>query len=249
MATQGTKPPITLNRSSPVPLYFQVAEQLERAILDGSIAAGERIDNEISLAADLGLSRPTMRQAIQVLVDKGMLVRKRGVGTQVVHGKINRSVELTSLHDDLVAAGEEPRTDVLVLDQRPADDEVASALRIDVGETVWFLERLRRIRSGPLALMQNYLPASSLDLAAVDLAEVGLYAAIRGAGIHMRVARQKIGARRADARESRLLEEPRNAPLLTMERTAYDDAGNAVELGRHVYRADSYAFELTLVDR
>ncbi|MFY0409540.1 GntR family transcriptional regulator [Solicola sp. PLA-1-18] len=249
MASTGTKPPITLNRSSPVPLYFQVAEQLERAILDGSIAAGERIDNEISLASDLGLSRPTMRQAIQVLVDKGMLVRKRGVGTQVVHGKINRSVELTSLHDDLVAAGEAPRTEVLVLERRPADEEVATALRLEVGEPIWFVERLRRIRSGPLALMQNHLPASSIDLEAVDLAEVGLYAAIRGAGIHMRVARQKIGARRADARQSRLLEEPRNAPLLTMERTAYDDAGHAVELGRHVYRADSYAFELTLVDR
>ena len=79
-------PRFTLDRASPVPLYFQVAEQFEKAIIDGTIAPGERIDNEIALAKELGLSRPTMRQALQVLVDKGMLVRKRGVGTQVVPG-------------------------------------------------------------------------------------------------------------------------------------------------------------------
>src|SRR6478672_2041744 len=81
-------PEVVVNRSSPVPLYYQVAEQIERAILDGHLQPGDRIANEVSLADQLGLSRPTMRQAIQMLVDKGMLVRKRGVGTQVVQGRV-----------------------------------------------------------------------------------------------------------------------------------------------------------------
>ena len=106
----GHLPPIELERSSPVPLYFQVAGQLERAIVDGSLAPGDRIVNEIELAARLGLSRPTMRQAIQVLVDKGMVVRKRGVGTQVVGSKIRRPFELTSLHDDLARSGQPQHT-------------------------------------------------------------------------------------------------------------------------------------------
>src|SRR5215207_3260824 len=194
------RPRFTLDRSSPVPLYFQVAEQFEKAILDGTIAPGERIDNEIALAKDLGLSRPTMRQAIQVLVDKGMLVRKRGVGTQVVHGKIRRSVELTSLFDDLSAAGQKPRTEVLAVGKVAAE-------------------------------------------------EAGLYAHMRSSGILMRVARQRIGARGASAEEADLLGEKKGAPLLTMQRTAYDNAGRAVEYGRHAYRPDLYAFELTLVDR
>ena len=84
-------PKFTLDRSSPVPLYFQVAEQFEQAIISGKIAPGERIANEVALAQELGLSRPTMRQAIQVLVDKGMLVRKRGVGRQSVRGRIRRT--------------------------------------------------------------------------------------------------------------------------------------------------------------
>ena len=242
-------PAITLDRTSRVPLYFQVAEQIERAIISGSIAPGEKLDNEISLANDLGLSRPTMRQAIQLLVDKGMLVRKRGVGTQVVHGKISRSVELTSLFDDLSAAGQKPRTEVLELKLVPASEEVAQQLQLTIGDKVWSLERLRFVGEEPLALMHNYLPPDAIDLAEVDLEKTGLYASMRESGILMRVARQKIGARRADARDARLLNEKRGAPLLTMQRTTYDNAGRAVEFGQHAYRAEMYAFELTLVDR
>ncbi len=243
----GTK--FTLDRSSPVPLYFQVAEHFEQAILSGEIAPGERIANEIALAADLGLSRPTMRQAIQVLVDKGMLVRKRGVGTQVVRGKIRRSVELTSLFDDLSAAGQKPRTEVVAVGKVPADEDVSRELQLDVGEDVWSLERIRYVGAQPLALMHNYIPVDVVDLEAVDLEENGLYAHLRECGILMRVARQRIGARSATADEAALLDEKKGAPLLTMQRTAYDNAGRAVEYGRHAYRPDLYAFELTLVDR
>jgi DNA-binding GntR family transcriptional regulator len=236
-------PRFTLDRSSPVPLYFQVAEQFERAIIDGTIAPGERISNEIALAAELGLSRPTMRQAIQVLVDKGMLVRK------VVHGKIRRSVELTSLFDDLSAAGQKPRTDVLSVGKVPADEDVARELQLVKGADVWSLERLRWVDREPLALMHNYIPIDVVDLDAVDLGETGLYAHFRDCGILMRVARQRIGARGATAEEAQVLGERKGAPLLTMQRTAYDNAGRAVEYGRHAYRPDLYAFELTLVDR
>jgi DNA-binding GntR family transcriptional regulator len=240
---------ISVNRSSPVPLYFQVAEQLESAILDGSLAAGDRISNEISLAQDIGLSRPTMRQAIQVLVDKGLLVRKRGVGTQVVRGKVHRPLELTSLYDDLAKAGQKQRTEVLAFDRRAAGDEVAAELQLSPGEDVWYVERLRFVGDDPLAHMQNYLPSSVVDLTDADLATRGLYQTLREAGIVMRVARQRISARRAEPAEARMLGERRGAPLLTMERTAYDDAGRAVEFGRHAYRPDRYAFESTLVDR
>ena len=84
-------PDVVVNRSSPVPLYFQVAEQIEGAIQGGQLAPGDRIANEVALADQLGLSRPTVRQAIQTLVDKGLLVRKRGVGTQVVNAPIRRT--------------------------------------------------------------------------------------------------------------------------------------------------------------
>ncbi|MFI5956247.1 GntR family transcriptional regulator [Cryptosporangium sp. NPDC051539] len=243
------QPHITLDRSSPVPLYFQVAEQLEHAIVSGTLGAGDRIGNEVAMAADLGLSRPTMRQAIQVLVDKGLLVRKRGVGTQVVQGRVHRPLELTSLFDDLTKAGQQPRTVVLKLELIEPDDQVRAELRLEDHAQVWYLERLRSVGPDPLAHMTNYLPTDVVDLAAVDLGETGLYQAMRRAGVVMRVARQRITARRADAAEARLLGEVEGAPVLTMDRTTYDDAGRAVEYGTHAYRPDRYAFESTLVDR
>lgn len=240
---------ITLNRTSPVPLYFQVAEQFERAIIAGSIRPGEKITNEVALAQDLGVSRPTMRQAIQLLVDKGLVVRKRGVGTQVVHGKVRRSLMLTSLYDDLDGAGQEPRTDTLELTRVPADTDVALELQLEQGAEVWSLTRLRWIGNQRLALMHNYLPVPLADLESFNLAGDGLYASLRRSGIVISVAKQRISARGALTHEARHLREPEGAPLLTMQRTAYDNAGQAVEYGRHAYRPELYAFELTLVDR
>jgi len=240
---------IPLDRTSPVPLYFQVAQQLERAIEEGELPAGTRLDNEIDLADRLGLSRPTMRRAIQYLVEQGLLVRKRGVGTQVVHTKVRRSIELTSLFDDLSNAHQEPRTTVLRNTIEPAADAVAHALNVAAHAPVIALERLRFARDEPLALMRNYLPQGLLDLPTRRLEEHGLYQLMRAAGIHLRIASQTIGARGASATESRLLQEKRNAPLLTMSRTTYDDTGRIVEYATHLYRASIYSFELTLLGR
>jgi len=242
-------PPLKVDRSSPVPLYFQVAEQLEHAIRAGVLVPADKIANEVALAHELGLSRPTVRQAIQTLVDKGMLVRKRGVGTQVVKSRIRRTVELTSLNDDLTRAGQEPHTVVLRLDRAAADAATAAELQLEAGAPVWQLERLRSVAGQPLALMSNTIPCAVLDLESVDLSTVGLYEYFRRCGMHLRVAHQRIGACRAGAHEAKLLTERKGAPLLTMQRTAYDDGSRAVEWGSHVYRPDLYSFEITLVGR
>jgi DNA-binding GntR family transcriptional regulator len=240
---------VDLDRSSPVPLYYQVATRLQELIEKGEIGVGARIENEVDLAERLGVSRPTTRRAIQYLVERGMLVRKRGVGTQVVKSQIRRPVELTSLNDDLVRTGQDPNTQVLGLQRVAVDATKAAELRINPGDDVWQVERLRLIGEQPLALMANVIPCSVIDLGNIDLTERGLYESLRAAGVHVRVAHQEIGCRRADAREARLLSERRGSPLLTMRRTAYDDAGNAVEIGEHAYRPALYSFEVTLVDR
>ena len=242
-------PEVAVDRGSPVPLYFQVAEQLEAAIRDGTLVPGSRLETEVRLADRCGLSRPTVRQAIQHLVDKGLLVRKRGVGTQVVQAHVRRPLGLTSLYDDLAAAGRRPRTEVLELAPTRADDEVAAALGVPAGTEVTRLRRIRFTDSEPLAVLTNHLPREIAEFGADDLTRHGLYELLRGAGVNLRIANQTIGARGASAAEARLLGERRGAPLLTMTRTAYDDKGRAVEYGTHVYRAGRYSFALTLVER
>jgi len=239
-------PPLQVDRNSPVPLYFQVAQHMEHLIESGELATGTRLENEIDLADQLGLSRPTMRRAIQYLVDRGLLVRKRGVGTQVVHAKVRRQVELTSLYDDLVKAGRDPHTRVLSFTTEPASGPLALDLSMPEGTEIYAFERLRFAGDEPLALMRNYVPADLLPLTAEQLEAHGLYNLLRANGVTLRIARQSIGARAATAAEARALGEPRGAPVLTMERAAFDDHGRSVEHGKHIYRASRYSFDLTL---
>lgn len=240
-------PDVSLDRSSPVPLYYQAATRLEQLIETGELPAGGRLENEIELAARIGVSRPTMRRAIQYLVERGMLIRKRGVGTQIVHPKVRRPVELTSLYDDLVTSGQEPRTEIRSFEVGPVADHVAEELGIPRGTEVARFERLRFAGAEPLALMTNVVPVSVLSLTRADLAEHGLYELLRAAGHVPRMAGQVIGARSATAAEARLLGESGGATVLTMTRTVWDAAGAGIEYGSHLYRASRYSFELTLM--
>ncbi|MFF1655367.1 GntR family transcriptional regulator [Streptomyces sp. NPDC058255] len=239
----------SLDRSSPVPLYYQLAQQLESAIQRGVLGPGSLLGNEVELAGRLGLSRPTVRQAIQTLVDKGLLVRRRGVGTQVMHSQVKRPLELSSLYDDMESAGQSPTTQVLHHGIEPACAEVAAALDVAEGSGVHRVERLRLTHGQPVAALCNYLPEGLLNVDTARLESTGLYCVMRAAGIHLHSARQSVGARSATPEEAERLREPTGAALLTMRRTAYDDTGRAVEYGTHIYRASRYAFEFQLLVR
>lgn len=236
-----------LDRASPVPLYYQLAQSLERAIHAGDLTSGSHLDNELDLARQLGVSRPTVRRAIGYLANKGLLIRRRGIGTLVVPVKVRRPIRLTSLYDDLAEAGQRPRTRVLRLDTIPAPPEVALELRLPEGTPVLRIDRLRFAGAEPVALMRNYVPAEVASMSAQALEETGLYRLLKSNGIQLRLATQTISARKANRREAKMLAVSAGAPLLTMRRIAYDDAGRAVEYGTHSYPAARYSFEMSLV--
>lgn len=240
---------VELDRSTPIPLYYQIATRLERAISEGELPAGARLENEIALGNRFGFSRPTVRRAMQELVDKGLLVRRRGIGTQVVHGQVTRNVDLTSLYEDLSRSDQAPTTRVIRYEHGVADERLAQTLAVSVGAPVLHIRRLRLADGVPLAVLDNTLPESFTDITESDLAEVGLYQLLRARGVAIRVAKQRIGARSASSEESELLNLPKHGALLTMERTAFDNSGRAVEFGSHCYSPDLYSFEITLVDR
>jgi DNA-binding GntR family transcriptional regulator len=240
---------VDIERSGPIPLYHQLASRIEAAIVDGRVPAGARIDNEVALGERLGLSRPTIRRAIQDLVDKGLLVRRRGIGTQVVRGELTRKLELSSLYEDLSSANRVPTTRVVAHLISTADDLVADRLGVPVGSPVLHIRRLRLADDVPLALLENYLPREFIDISRRDLERFGLYQLLSARGIDIRVAKQRIGARTATPEESKKLEIGRHSAVLTMDRIAFDCNGHAVEFGHHAYRPDLYSFEVTLVGK
>ncbi len=237
---------ITIDRASPVPLYFQLAQHFETAIRSGALKAGARLENEVELAERLGLSRPTVRAAFGYLVNKGMVIRKRGAGTLVTRERIDRDVELTSLYDDLEAAGRAPATRGMRNEVGHAPEHVARALRLPERALVICLERIRLADGEPIALMHNFLPAGLVHLTSEMLAEHGLYELLRASGIRLDSATQRMSAKNASATEARTLNETRGAALLTMERVAFDDNVRPIEFGQHLYRASRYAFTISM---
>lgn len=248
LGTMAVPLPVRIDRASPVPLYFQLAEQLTAAVTDGTLRPGDHFENELDLAERLRLSRPTVRRAIQELVGQGLLVRRRGIGTTVASKVVHRRAELTSLYDDLARDGRAPRTEVVSLDTAARDEQASAALGLAPGQPVVSMTRVRFAGESPLAVLRNWLPPTFADISREQLEHEGLYALLRARGVRPAVARQRLGARTATAGERRLLRLSKAEPLLTMSRHAYDADGLPIEFGDHCYRSDQYAVEVMVFE-
>ncbi len=239
---------VRIDRDSPVPLYHQLAEQLSAAISDGTLQPGDPFENEVALAERLRLSRPTVRRAIQEMVDQGLLVRRRGLGTHVANRKVHRRAELTSLWDDLTRDGRHPRTEI-VRYETVTDERAAAALDLEPDTPLLLVVRVRSADDAPIAFMQNWLPPQYADLSLEELESTGLYAALRSRGVKPVVAQQTIGARMPTPTERKNLGIRGQHPVLTMTRMAFDASGNAVEFGDHCYRAEDYSIDIMVDER
>jgi DNA-binding GntR family transcriptional regulator len=239
----------TINPANPMPLYFQIAESLEQAIEHGALEPGRRLDNENDLARQFGVSRPTIRKAIAVLANQGLVVRRRGSGTVVVPHPVKRRSGYSSLYDDLKNAGRQPTTQVLSIRELPAPSNVAQMLGMPEGQTVSSIERLRFADGLPLALMHNYLPLGNgaISISAQDLESRGLYELLRLRGQHPHVTNQSISARSATSAEVRLLQVSAKSTLLTVSAISFDFAGRPLEFGDHAYLAARYTLETTII--
>ena len=238
-----------LDRTSPIPLYHQIARRLQEAIESGQLPPGSRIENELQLSDTLGISRPTIRRAIREVVDQGLLVRRRGVGTQVVRGGLKRDLELTSLYDALAASGRSPTTKVLLHEVVVPPAEILDALTLPAGTTTLHAVRLRFGDGVPFALLENYLPAEFFGITVDQLERHGLYQLMRSRGTTLRVAHQTIGARGATRQEAKLFGQRAGSPVLTMTRTFFNQSGHPVECGINSYRPDLYTFQMTIVEK
>ncbi|MDO5734840.1 MAG: GntR family transcriptional regulator [Propionibacteriaceae bacterium] len=238
-------PVITMDRESAIPLYEQIARPIEAAIVSGELPAGAMIEDEVSMAVRLDVARPTARRALQELVNKGLLSRRRGVGTRVTPTHVHRPMKLSSLNDDLADAGFTPSTKVLNYHVREASTDEADKLGMAAGDGVLSVSRLRYADAHPLAILTNIIP---LDIAPTwqELGTAGLYRCLAGRGIQIASAQQEIGARGANVEEAETLGEEIGAPLLTMHRVGRTAEGRPVEIGNHVYRPGLYSFKFSL---
>lgn len=235
--------------SSTEPLYAQVAQHLRSAIDEGLLLSGDRLDGEIGLAERWGISRQTMRRATGELVGHGVLLRKHGVGTQVAPRPGWRSTGVRSLYDEMVAAGRDPSTVIRRFALVIPSPKIAKVLEVAPGQKVYKIARLRLVDGVPLAVMHNWIPDNIAGLHREVLQTHGLYQVLRDLGVEMRIAQQSVGADSAGKTNATALGIRVGAPVLSVHTVTYDDLGRPVEMGRHIYRADTFRFQITNVDR
>ncbi|GAB4404983.1 MAG: GntR family transcriptional regulator [Anaerolineales bacterium] len=234
-----------LDRSSPVPLYYQLSEILMARIAAGDFKPGDLIPTERELMEMYAVSRITVRAAVDELVKRGFVRREQGRGTFVASPRVQRGgPTLTSFTEDIVSRGFKPGSRLLALKHEPATGRIASELRVPEGTLVWFVERLRLADDAPIALNLSYLnlpPYITLTQAELE-SEVSLWNLLRSKGIRMAQADKSIEAIPADEWEASLLGVRKNAPLLLIEGVVWDANGGAVEFHRIIARADRYKY-------
>lgn len=241
---------LNLDRAGPIPLYYQIAKRLREAIGSGELAAGTRIENEQTLVEQLGISRPTIRRAFQDLVDEGLLVRQRGIGTQVVGGQPLREINISSLSDDLQLGKHDLSTRVLLHEQIVPAREILDKLGLPPETTVLHSRRLRFSNGVPFAVFEDFLHPDFLSMTQGQLEMHDLYKIMRSRGTIPKVTRQSVTARTATKEEAKLLRMAKSTqPVLSVIRTVFDQSGRSVDVGWNAYHPDIYSLNMTLVEK
>ena len=235
--------PVLVDRTSPVPLYHQLAEQWADAIKQGHLKAGDPFENELALVARLRLSRPTIRKAMDELVRQGLLVRRRGIGTHIASNFLHSRDNLTSLYEELDATGRQPRTRVLLLQTGVNNDAIATAMGLDAQSPLVRIERLRYCDNRPLVILRSWLPPRFDDITAQELTHLGLRQALAQRGAVVAAARQRAAARIASVRERRLLAMTRADAVMQVHWQGFSSDGTTLEYGEHSYRGDSFILD------
>lgn len=243
---------MVIQRTGVVPLYYQLEEILSQRIDSGELKPSEPIPSEAELQEQYGVSRTTVRQAIARLVTAGKLRTVQGKGTFVTEPKVEEKVEaVTSLSQELLARNIRPTSRILGLACTFPSAKVADVLRLDKGQDIVRLERLRLADGEPIGISTAYLPLRLVPgLAERGLAGESLYEVLENEfGLILHEADEVVSASAALEREAQLLDIPVGAPVLLVTRTTYSVEGAPIEYSRTVFRADRYRYYARLRTR
>jgi GntR family transcriptional regulator len=241
----------TLDRNSAIPLYVQLRQLFLDKIEAGGWPLGEIIPREVDLAEDYKLSRYTVRQALDDLVQAGYLVRTKKRGTIVSRPKVEQNLSrFYSFAHDLAAKGLKPISRTLTLEEIVADEELVQMLKLDetTEPKVWHLRRLRMVNYEPLIIESSYLHFNKpVDMQHYDWRVVPLYDVLeKYYDIVIERAKEFLEPVKLDATEAQLLEVAPETPAFRVERLTYATNGQIFERRISLIRGDRYRFYVEL---
>jgi len=233
-----------VDRSRKYPLYHQLHEIVRGNITRGEWRPGDMVPPESELIERFKVSRTTVRQVLDMLVNEGLIYRQQGRGTFVAHPKLEYGlVHMVSFTEDMRRRGFKPSSKVLSSRLMAAPPEIAEKLKVEPGEELAYLERLRLADGEPMSVEESYMVHRyCAGVLKGNYARNPLREALeRDYGIRLVRATQTIRAIAANRKLARALSLRPGAPLLYIERVPYDQRNIPVELLRLYYRADRYS--------
>ncbi|GCE46946.1 GntR family transcriptional regulator [Thermosporothrix hazakensis] len=240
-----------LERSNPLPLYYQLKEVLKQQIHSGHLAPHTAIPSEPELVAQYHVSRATVRQALTELVHEGLLYRQHGRGTFVCEPRVQQRVasELKSFSEELRRRGLKPGGMLLVSELVRGSQHVREQLRLNDEEQVVRLERIRTADGEAIAYEVNYLPyprAMNVYQRAKEAADGSLYQLMASEGMVPYMAEHVFKGDKANEREIDLLKIPADECGMRVECTTFDETGAPISFTEAFYPSSRYEFQLTL---
>lgn len=240
-----------IDPSDILPKYYQLANILRQQIEDMAFQPHESIPSERQLELRYNLSRPTIRQAIDLLSRQGYLYRVHGKGTFVSPPKLQKGMqELTSFSEDMRSRGLEPGHEILEFGYVKPNLEIKRHLEIkDDKKKVLRIKRLRFGNDEPIGLQDSFLSLDSeLDITREEMEKRGsIYAILQEKfGIYPTEADETLEVALATREEATLLRIPENSPLLLSERTLWSQDRKAIEFVKILYRGDRYKYFVRL---
>ncbi len=241
-----------IEREDPVPLYYRLAGIIKKKILDSEFAVGNAIPTEAELQREYGVSRPTIRKAIELLIKQGFLVRERNYTPYVAQAKLTHPVgTISSFTEDMLAKGITPGTRLISLCYTRPPEIVVRYLKVSNHEETVFLKRVRLANNEPILISNSYIPKKLVpDLVEKGLSRESLYQILeRDYGITLFETDETIQAVSAEKEEAKLLDIKVGSPLLLVHRLVRDKDGVCVEYNSSVFRGDRFKYHKILTGR
>jgi GntR family transcriptional regulator len=238
-----------IDTNSPIPKYYQLKEILRDMIEREELGEGAPIPPERELCERYGISRMTARQAVVELVNEGLLYREQGRGTFVAGKKVQQeAARLRSFTEDMRERGMGVSSVVLEVEEESAGPVVARFLRVDPGEGIVRVRRVRNADGEPMALETSHLLyAVARGLLGADLSTRSLYEELRReAGLKIARAEQSYEATLVNDAEAEHLAVPAGSPALLIERVTFDANDRPFEYVKSTYRGDRYRVTASL---
>ncbi len=230
-----------------LPLYRQVQAGIEKMIRTHPGAKQVAL-SDARLSERFGVSRITVRRAVDELVDAGVLYRIQGIGTFVRQNKLKEKLTLSSFLDAWTQRSGPVHVSVAAFERLPADSDLAERLAVSVGRELVYVRRLRFQKKTLVALDDRYLPADCCRrLTTQDIKTSSLVDYLRNReGVELDRGEMEIEARRANSAQAKSLGIRRGEPILLRRVTFLTRKGEPVLTGTSVYRADHVSYRLTI---